>query len=81
MASRRERGMGRIYQRGERWYGKLDITNEVGYTDDGKRRYKYFSGKTESEVKRKIRDYHKEGQHKTAFALVFVDPHHLQKTE
>lgn len=55
---RREKGTGTIYQRESgSWCGKLDI----GLTPEGKRKYKYFSGKSEAEVKRKIREYNKSG--------------------
>lgn len=55
---RREKGTGSIYQKGDKWMGKLDI----GIGSDGKRKSKYFSGKTEAEVKRKIREYNKAGE-------------------
>lgn len=61
--SRRERGTGNIYQRGDKWVGRLDVTEELGRKPDGKRNIKYFSGKSEAEVKRKIREYNKEGGH------------------
>lgn len=58
VAERREKGTGTIYQRENgSWCGKLDI----GLTPEGKRKFKYFSGKSESEVKRKIREYNKSG--------------------
>ena len=51
---RREKGTGTIYQRGDSWVGKIDIG-----VVDGKRKFKYLSGKTEAEVKRKIREFNK----------------------
>lgn len=54
---RREKGLGNIYQSGNKWIGRLDITSRAGPRPGGKRRFKYFSGKTEAEVKKKIREY------------------------
>lgn len=55
---RREKGTGTIYQRENgTWAGRI---NE-GIGGNGKPKYKYFSGKTEAEVKRKIREYNKSG--------------------
>lgn len=55
---RREKGTGTIFQRESgTWYGRVSI----GRGSDGKTKYKYFSGKTEAEVKRKIREYNKSG--------------------
>lgn len=53
-SERREKGTGTIYQRGDSWVGKIDIG-----VVDGKRKFKYLSGKTEAEVKRKIREFNK----------------------
>lgn len=51
---RREKGTGNIYKRDNgSWVGRLNI----GVKPDGKPRIKCFSGKTEAEVKRKIREY------------------------
>lgn len=55
---RREKGTGSIYQKGDKWIEKLD----VGIGPDGKRKSKYFSGKTQAEVKRKIREFNKSGE-------------------
>lgn len=57
METRREHGMGYIYQRkdGKGWRGRI----QSGRKADGKIRYINFSGKTEAEVKRKIREYQK----------------------
>lgn len=53
-SSRREKGTGNIYQRNNgTWVGRLTI----GKKPDGSPLIKYFSGKTQSEVKRKIREY------------------------
>lgn len=53
---RREKGTGTIVQRESgTWSGRVSI----GCGFDGKIKYKYFSGKTEAEVKRKIREYNK----------------------
>jgi integrase len=55
--SRREKGMGAVYQRDENlWEGRL----KIGLKPNGSPKYKYFSGKTESVVKKKIRDYLKD---------------------
>lgn len=57
-STRRERGTGTIYQRENgTWQGKLII----GVNSAGKPKSKYFSGKTETEVKRKIREYNRAG--------------------
>lgn len=56
--SRREKGTGTIWQKDNgTWMGRVDI----GRGSDGKRKFKNFSGKTETEVKRKIREYNKTG--------------------
>jgi len=53
---RREKGTGNIYQREPgKWVGRL----RIGTKADGKAEMKYFSGKTEAEVKKKIREYNK----------------------
>jgi hypothetical protein len=50
---RREYGSGSVYQRSDgRWIGTID----VGWTAKGTRRRVTVSGKTEAEVKRKLRD-------------------------
>lgn len=60
MSSRREKGTGNIYQRENgTWVGRVTI----GRKSDGTRKIKYFSGKTESEVKKKIREYNKAVNH------------------
>lgn len=54
--SRREKGTGNIYQRSNgTWVGRLS----VGCKSDGKPIIKYFSGKSEKEVKKKIREFNK----------------------
>lgn len=59
-SKRREKGTGTIYQRDNgTWVGKIDI----GLNENGKRKFKCFSGKTEAEVKRKIREYNKSDNH------------------
>lgn len=70
---RRERGTGRVYQRGKKWMGRLDITSDVGLTSDGKRSYKYFSGNSEGEVKRKIREYNKQNYHISSNKVSFSE--------
>lgn len=53
---RREKGMGTIWKKENgTWMGRVSI----GTSADGKRKFKSFSGKTEAEVKRKIREYNK----------------------
>ena len=54
---RREKGTGTIIKTETGYKGKIDI----GRGPDGKRKFKCFSGKTEAEVKRKIREYNKSG--------------------
>lgn len=56
---RREKGMGTIVQRDSgTWSGRVSI----GRGGNGKVKYKYFSGKTEAEVKRKIREFNRCGR-------------------
>lgn len=56
MAERREKGTGNVYQRKNgTWTGRMSL----GRGPDGKRRIKYFTGKTEAEVKRKLREYNR----------------------
>lgn len=56
MGNRREKGTGNIYKRENgKWVGRITI----GRKPDGSPRIKYFSGKSEAEVKRKIREYNK----------------------
>lgn len=59
MATRRDNGAGYIFKRsdGKGWRGRI----ADGKTADGKVKYKHFSGKSEAEVKKKIRDYQKSG--------------------
>ena len=53
---RREKGTGTIYQRGNgTWIGRISI----GRGRDGKIKHKCISGKTEAEVRRKIREYNR----------------------
>lgn len=57
---RREKGTGTIWKKENGiWMGRVDI----GKSAEGKRRFKNFSGKTEAEIKRKIREYNKSGEH------------------
>lgn len=54
MAQRRDNGTSTIYQRPNKsWTGK----SYIGRDETGREKFKYFSGKTEAEVKRKIREY------------------------
>lgn len=56
--AKRDNGTGTIYQRSNgSWVGKIYI----GRDDSGKEKFKYLSGKTEGEVKRKIREYNQSG--------------------
>ena len=53
---RREKGTGTIWKKDNgTWMGRISI----GTNAEGKRKFKSFSGKTEAEVKRKIREYNK----------------------
>lgn len=52
--AKRDNGTGTIYQRANgSWVGKIYL----GRDETGKEKFKYLSGKTEGEVKRKIREY------------------------
>lgn len=52
--SKRDNGTGTIYQRENgSWVGKIYL----GLNDKGKPKFKFFSGKTQGEVKRKIKEY------------------------
>ena len=54
MAKKRSHGEGTIRQRdGGRWEGTLMI----GYQSDGRRKYKTFYGRTQAEVKKKMREF------------------------
>lgn len=67
---RREKGTGTIVQRESgTWSGRVSI----GRGDDGKVKYKYFSGKTEAEVKRKIREYNRSGRPLSPQQILFKD--------
>lgn len=58
MAQKRDNGTGTIYQRENKtWVGKIYL----GLDENGKGKFKYFSGKTEAEVKKKIREYNQSG--------------------
>lgn len=57
--AKRDNGTGTIYQRSNGgWVGKIYL----GRDDSGKEKFKYLSGKTEGEVKRKIREYNQSGE-------------------
>lgn len=65
---RREKGTGTIYQRDNgTWVGRVS----EGRGENGKQKYKCFSGKTEAEVKRKIREYNKAGPQADASQILF----------
>lgn len=67
---RREKGTGTIVQRESgTWSGRVSI----GRGNDGKIKYKYFSGKTEAEVKKKVREYNKSGCPQDAPQILFKD--------
>lgn len=56
--AKRDNGTGTIYQRANKtWVGKIYL----GRDENGKEKFKYFSGKTEGEVKRKIREHNQSG--------------------
>lgn len=56
--AKRDNGTGTIYQRTNgSWVGKIYL----GRDESGKEKFKYLSGKTEAEVKRKIREYNQSG--------------------
>ena len=54
----KDNGTGTIYQRANKtWVGKIYL----GVDEAGKEKFKYFSGKTEAEVKKKIRECNQSG--------------------
>lgn len=56
--ARRDNGTGTIYQRENgTWSGRIYL----GKNEEGKPKYKCFSGKTQAEVKRKIREFNQGG--------------------
>lgn len=56
--AKRDNGTGTIYQRTNgSWVGKIYL----GRDETEKEKFKYLSGKTEGEVKRKIREYNQSG--------------------
>lgn len=56
--AKRDNGTGTIYQRANgSWVGKIYL----GRDGNGKEKFKYLSGKTEGEVKRKIREFNQSG--------------------
>lgn len=70
MMQRREKGTGTIYQRENgKWIGRV----AVGRGANGKNQYKCFSGKTEAEVKRKIREFNKSGAQADPTKVLFSD--------
>lgn len=67
---RREKGTGTIYQRENgKWIGRV----AVGRGANGKNQYKCFSGKTEAEVKRKIREFNKSVAQADPTKVLFSD--------
>ena len=57
--TRSEKGTGNVYQNSDdTWFGRITVGKEA----DGRPKIKYFSGKTEAEVKRKIRDFNKSNE-------------------
>lgn len=65
---RREKGTGSVYQRPNgSWTGRV----ELGRGLNGKRNFKFFTGKTEGEVKRKIREYQKSNVSKDSEKVLF----------
>ena len=58
MAQKRDNGTGTIYQRTNKTcVGKIYL----GVDETRKEKFKYFSGKSEAEVKKKIREYNQSG--------------------
>ena len=69
-SSRREKGTGNVYQRKNgSWVGRITI----GKKADGSPQIKYFSGKTQTEVKRKIREYNQSGAKIQQKKIIFED--------
>lgn len=67
---RREKGTGTIYQRENgTWIGRINL----GRGTDGKIKYKCVSGKTEAEVKRKIREFNKSGRPQDTSQILFKE--------
>lgn len=52
--TRRPKGTGNIYKRGNKYYGRIRTGN---YKADGKPEIKYFSGDTKTEVQKKIKEF------------------------
>ena len=66
--AKRDNGTGTIYQRSNgNWVGKIYL----GRDSSGKEKFKYLSGKTQAEVKRKIKEYN-QNENKTNVKKVSV---------
>lgn len=71
--ARRDNGTGTIYQRENgTWVGRIYL----GKNAEGKPRYKSLSGKTQAEVKRKIKEYN-QGGNKTEIKKISVEEYIL----
>ena len=78
---RRERGTDSIHKQGNKYVGRLDVTEELGRKPNGARNIKCFSGDTEAEVKRKIREYQKQGTHIPVKTISFGEyPNYICET-
>ena len=67
--AKRDNGTGTIYQRENgTWVGRIYL----GKNTEGKPRYKSLSGKTQAEVKRKIKEYN-QGGNKTEIKKISVE--------
>lgn len=70
---RRENGTGSISKRGDRYIGRMDVTRFKGYTANGKRTIKFFSGKTPAEVRKKMRTWVESETHFISSKMLFKD--------
>ena len=72
--AKRDNGTGTIYQRENgTWVGRIYL----GKNADGEPRYKSLSGKTQAEVKRKIKEYN-QGGNKTEIKKISVEEYILK---
>lgn len=69
MANKRDNGSGTIYQRPN---GSWQARIYIGKKEDGTPKFKYITGKTQAEVKRKIKEYN-QGGNKTEIKKISVE--------
>lgn len=73
MANKRDNGSGTIYQRPN---GSWQARIYIGKKEDGTPKFKYITGKTQAEVKRKIKEYN-QGGNKTEIKKISVEEYIL----